>query len=140
MPYADPIKSREYHTRKSREWYQKYPEKRAKIARKHHQTDAGKRTKRKCNLKAIGWTLEGFEKALIGQAYKCAICRAPLDVDGIKGKNKPCADHDHETNVAREVLCGACNFLLGQAQDDIEILKRAIAYLRKHKNAKKKDC
>ena len=40
-------------------------------------------------------------------------------------------DHCHTTNKVRGLLCQVCNTLLGNAKDNIDILKRAIEYLKK---------
>ena len=40
-------------------------------------------------------------------------------------------DHDHKTGKIRGLLCGQCNFLIGNAYEDINILKNAIKYLQK---------
>jgi hypothetical protein len=43
-------------------------------------------------------------------------------------------DHDHKTKQVRDMLCKPCNTILGFAQENPRVLKRAIAYLRKWKN------
>ncbi|MFG2302392.1 endonuclease domain-containing protein [Actinacidiphila glaucinigra] len=44
-------------------------------------------------------------------------------------------DHCHETGVVRGALCQACNFMLGNARDDIGVLLAAVKYLVKdHSN------
>lgn len=53
----------------------------------------------------------------------CAIC----------GKEKArVVDHDHNTGEVRALLCVNCNLFIGNAQEDIEILKNAISYLQKY--------
>jgi hypothetical protein len=42
-------------------------------------------------------------------------------------------DHDHETNKPRELVHNNCNCVLGYAEDKIEVLQAAIAYLTRHK-------
>jgi len=54
----------------------------------------------------------------------CIICGA---VTGHRGR---CLDHDHTTGVPRGFLCGTCNRLLGEWQEDPAIFRRAIRYLR----------
>jgi hypothetical protein len=51
----------------------------------------------------------------------CALCedRAAAHVD-----------HDHVTGAVRRVLCSRCNLALGHFSDDIDLLERAIHYLR----------
>ena len=50
-------------------------------------------------------------------------------------KNKGFVDHSHITNEVRGLLCSKCNSLLGMANDDIEILKKAIEYLKDKKTS-----
>jgi hypothetical protein len=59
------------------------------------------------------------------QGCMCAICRRTEH--GGKGWH---ADHSHATGLLRGVLCHFCNTGMGSLQDSVEILERAIAYLR----------
>lgn len=55
---------------------------------------------------------------------KCAICnRADIRLN---------LDHNHKTNIIREVLCINCNKGLGHFQDNPELLIAAARYLDKH--------
>lgn len=63
----------------------------------------------------------------------CDICRQPFDLTvqiGSKLPNSPHWDHNHKTEGFRGWLCHNCNSLLGHAGDNVEILERAIDYLR----------
>ena len=52
--------------------------------------------------------------------------------EGVDGTNGPWqCDHDHKTKQFRGWLCHTCNRAIGQLQDDVENLKRAIEYLEK---------
>jgi len=44
-------------------------------------------------------------------------------------------DHDHQTGKTRELICSACNSLIGYSKESLDILYTVIAYLKKHKNA-----
>lgn len=52
----------------------------------------------------------------------CAICNTFSDKWHI--------DHDHITLKIRGILCPSCNLLLGHAKDNINILAKAIVYLK----------
>ena len=43
-------------------------------------------------------------------------------------------DHDHDTKQFRGWLCRKCNLALGNFNDSIDILKKAIQYLANHKS------
>lgn len=56
----------------------------------------------------------------------CAICGQPEKI-----KNQTLSvDHDHKTGKVRGLLCRECNWSLGGFKDDIEILYKAIEYLK----------
>jgi hypothetical protein len=42
-----------------------------------------------------------------------------------------CADHEHVSLKPRGILCSTCNIMLGQAQDNPEILRGGAEYLEK---------
>ncbi|MBA3875642.1 MAG: hypothetical protein C0498_01675 [Anaerolinea sp.] len=78
------------------------------------------------------------------QGNRCAICGTYE-----WGTLGPMVDHDHELakqhghneykgcrRCVRQLCCGRCNTLLGNAQDDPEILRQAAAYLD-HFNARR---
>lgn len=69
------------------------------------------------------------------QDGRCMICLRPLDVRRRRGTRErspdvPCADHCHQTNVKRGILCAMCNSGLGFFRDDPVVLERAAAYLQ----------
>lgn len=57
----------------------------------------------------------------------CAICGSP------RGVRNHALDHDHKTGKIRGVLCGRCNSGLGQFNDDVEVMQKAIDYLLMHR-------
>lgn len=94
-----------------------YPERRAAYARRSYLR------------KNFGLTEEQYNIMLAEQNGLCAICET----------DKPSAhrdnmfvDHCHTTNKVRGLLCAKCNSGIGQFDDDVEKLERAIEYLKKH--------
>lgn len=81
-------------------------------------------------LKSVyGISLEAFNKKILEQNSKCAICGSAF---GDKLKRSLHVDHCHKTNKVRGLLCSNCNLGLGSFRDSIELLEIAISYLRKH--------
>jgi len=64
--------------------------------------------------------VEYFEM-LETQDGNCAICKAE--------QASLYVDHDHKTGKVRGLLCEQCNFLLGNAKDNVNILASAVKYL-----------
>lgn len=52
---------------------------------------------------------------------KCELCEKECKV---------CYDHDHKTGKFRGWLCSNCNTALGLFKDNIEVLKKAIKYIK----------
>lgn len=71
-----------------------------------------------------------FEERLKAQGERCAICQFKPAV------NSPrlAVDHCYTTGLARGLLCFTCNAALGHFGDEIEILERAITYLKEKCN------
>jgi hypothetical protein len=70
--------------------------------------------------------------AAYAQMYKkqkgeCAICQRPIKLHDMKTH----VDHDHATGEVRGILCGHCNFMIGHAGENQEILRSAARYLAK---------
>lgn len=86
--------------------------------------------------------MDQYDAMLVAQMGLCALCEKPevtLNKDG--SPRYLAVDHDHNCcpgqitcgKCVRGLLCYKCNCLLGNAQDDLEVLKRAIAYLEDFK-------
>lgn len=69
-----------------------------------------------------------FRDLMDKQGGCCAICDESL-VKPTWSKSHLHVDHCHTTYKVRGLLCGKCNWLLGVAQENSRILKKAIAYL-----------
>lgn len=67
------------------------------------------------------------------QGSVCAICNKPETQRGKFGHiRKLSVDHCHSSGNVRELLCSACNSILGSANDNPRVLTAAAKYLRKH--------
>jgi hypothetical protein len=68
------------------------------------------------------------------QDEKCPVCDGALEATHPDtGKEiRICVDHDHITNAVRALLHDHCNKLLGHANDDPAVLRRAAGYLEFH--------
>jgi hypothetical protein len=94
---------------------------RAKNPDKQHATDIKRN---------YGLSLEDYNKMLAQQNLKCALCDRQHDPSIKRGRLY--VDHDHSTGKVRALLCGAHNSMLGYAEDSIEVLEKAINYLKKY--------
>ena len=85
---------------------------------------------RKHALKAkYGLTLEAYEKLLVAQNGRCAICG---NSGGRKdGSGRLHVDHNHRTGKVRGLLCGWCNTSIGRFDDRPDILPQTIEYLKR---------
>lgn len=79
-------------------------------------------------LRSYQLTRRVFNIKFMSQGKVCAICGTS---NWRKRNPKPYVDHDHSTGQIRGLLCCKCNTLLGMANDNIEILEMAIAYIDK---------
>jgi hypothetical protein len=79
-------------------------------------------------IRLFGITLEDYNRMLKEQNNVCYICNKP---ETSKRRKKLSVDHCHKTNKVRGLLCSNCNLGLGNFQDNIEFLEKAILYLKK---------
>lgn len=73
-----------------------------------------------------GWTPERFDTLLIEQGNRCAIC------DGKPSSVGLVADHCHDSNQPRRLLCLACNTALGYFKDNPGLMRKAANYVEDH--------
>ena len=78
--------------------------------------------------KNYGLLPEDYDRMHSEQKGLCKICERPE-----RSKDWLYVDHCHNTGEVRGLLCGTCNSGIGQLCDSIEVLERAIAYLKKYK-------
>jgi hypothetical protein len=78
----------------------------------------------------FGLTLEEYGALLATQGEVCAIC------GGKDEKVRLAVDHCHETGDIRGLLCRRCNTGLGLFRDSVELMTRAIQYVKDHRGRK----
>ena len=81
-----------------------------------------------------GITIDERNTLLLMQDSKCKICFKPIEFNKSKGHasntgDSAVVDHCHVSKKIRGILCGACNSILGKANDDRQILLNAVQYL-----------
>lgn len=107
-----------YYTKGGKEYYQKW--------RKHNPEILAK-TGRKSNLKRnYGITPEDYDVLLEAQNGCCGICGRHQT----EFKKRLATDHNHKTGYIRGLLCNKCNPGIGAFGEDVNILQRAIDYLK----------
>ena len=115
----------QYHCRACRKSIDARPEKRKADRQRYHANTDGYRNQH--YRRSYGITLPEYDALLKRQRGRCAICR-----NLCKSGKRLAVDHNHTTGRVRGLLCGRCNPLLGYAADDVNMLREAIKYLRRH--------
>ena len=77
--------------------------------------------------KSYGIKPLALKQMLKDQGNMCAICHKPISFGGSRATVH--ADHCHDSGKLRGLLCSGCNRALAGFKDNIELLRRAIAYL-----------
>ena len=77
--------------------------------------------------KKFGITLKDYNKMRFEQDGCCYICGRHEDEFPL---HQLYVDHDHKTSRVRKLICNNCNSILGHARDDINVIYKAIAYLK----------
>jgi hypothetical protein len=116
---------------KCREWLIANPDKARESGikwRANHRTQH-QRLVRNAGLKrSYGITNSDFDRMIIAQSGMCGLCGKPFDER--KKSTGAHVDHDHATNRLRSLIHNTCNLMLGCVDDDIDILKAAVEYLK----------
>lgn len=125
MSHKNPEERREYQ----RKYYQRNKEKIKKYAKEWRENNKErvsanrKHTSKKYRIeKEYGITYEEYSKCM-NTSDVCEICGTT---------ERLCYDHDHQTNKFRGVLCSNCNSGVGLLGDNLDIIRKAEEYLRRH--------
>jgi len=99
---------------------------------KEHRKRYAEHYRKRDLMRKFGLGEDDYQTMLAAQNGVCAICGKPETVK--RNGNPMClaVDHHHETGKVRDLLCSACNRLVGVAKENIKVLEAAIAYLRRH--------
>lgn len=79
--------------------------------------------------RTYGITADEYYDILKDQNNKCAICESENVSNSRISSGKLFIDHCHETGKVRGLLCSKCNHAIGQLNDDVDLLQKAIVYL-----------
>lgn len=135
--HSDKLRSRcrECVREYNREYNKRNSEKNKRKSKRYYNTHPRDKNyeKNKKYLRYYGITLKAYNILHELQDGKCAICGKKERVIQHGKPRSLTIDHDHNTNKIRELLCVTCNSGLGFFNDDIELLKVGIEYLKKHK-------
>ena len=99
------------------------PEQYRESRRAHYKSNPDKY--RRYSLTKYDITVEEYDAMLSGQGDGCACC----GVTGNKDGARLFIDHCHETGTIRGIICRKCNSGIGALGDNVEGLRRALAYL-----------
>jgi hypothetical protein len=118
-------KHREKHRERAAKWYKEnheYALTQQAVRRKENPDPI-----RSAKLQAaFGIGLDEYNRLLVNQDYKCAICgRHESNIT-----RRLAVDHCHTTGKVRGLLCGPCNTGLGLFKDSPSFLTNAINYLK----------
>lgn len=115
--------NKEEENKKNRLWWSLHKEEVAE--RRKSKYDYTKTKDTYLNWK-YGISMDVYSEILEAQKYRCAICGC----DSRLQQKALAVDHDHETGKVRGLLCTSCNTAIGSFKDSVELLYKAIEYLR----------
>jgi hypothetical protein len=115
---------------KTTEWKQKKKDQvNAYNRRRYHSLtlEEKKKRNRSQQVALYGLTLDQYDDMILNQNGLCALCGCP---ETNPKKFNMCIDHDHNTGKVRALLCDRCNRGIGSFGDNIDLLEKAVLYLK----------
>jgi hypothetical protein len=102
-----------------------------KLRIKRYKTDPKnkRRTKDMALRRLFGISIKDYDKMFDNQKGLCAICLRKEPASHVRTL---AVDHCHITGRIRGLLCTPCNQGIGHLKDNIEILEKAIKYLKEN--------
>ena len=99
------------------------------VCKECHKQQSSSNTRKRV-LKSYGITTQEYEKARVKQNNCCLLCGKH---ETTQRYGKLVVDHCHATGDYRGLLCSSCNFGLGSFYDNIEVLEKAIKYVKENR-------
>jgi hypothetical protein len=117
-------------------------EKRNANIEEYRKKEAEQREKNRENIRinhaawTYGLTKEEYISLINSNDGKCYICgNEEKVIDSVSKKiRRICIDHDHSTGKVRGLLCNLCNSGLGKFKDSIDLIEKALDYLKRYKS------
>ena len=109
----------------------KTPEGRA-LYQKAYRAQNRERFRHDERFRKYGLSASEYEALFEAQSGRCAICKCEETATRLGNPISLAVDHHHKTGRVRELLCTACNKMIGLANEKPEILVAAIRFLKKH--------
>lgn len=124
----DRIKNPEKYKEKYNKYYSKHKDE--IVIRRNIDRIKNPEKYRKYWLKArYNITPQEYDSLFSSQEGRCLIC----NIHSTETSKGLVVDHCHNTNRIRGLLCSKCNTGIGQFNENVTILERAITYINKHK-------
>jgi hypothetical protein len=97
-------------------------EKHKKYMEEFRQSEIGKKANKISSWKKSGVINDNFDELynIWKTATNCADCDVEL-IEGNKGCNRKCLDHDHTTGLFRDVVCHSCNQMRGMTDKMLQM-------------------
>lgn len=111
---------RSYYREYNKSHLEKHRDANLKYERIHKDRIVNRKLLQKYGI-SLAEKIQLFEK----QLGLCAICE--FKFESIYSAH---VDHCHKTRKVRGLLCSSCNLMIGKAKDRIDILQKAVQYLR----------
>jgi hypothetical protein len=121
-----------FYCKSCRKVQRDYDKDKIKVYNKHYRdgSEEYKLYKRNYDLiRLYGLPLSDYNKKLEAQGGRCAICGIEADsLDRVLF-----VDHDHTTDIVRDLLCEKCNTAIGLLSDNERLCVIAARYLKRHR-------
>lgn len=117
---------------KGKQWQLENPERTKELSRNYYLRNKDSHNKRSSEnrlIRTLGITQEEYDDIMKEHDGRCDICHTTEPGGPHKKFN---LDHDHSTGKLRGILCRRCNTSLGQFEDSVTLMKKAISYLEYH--------